>query len=233
MKRLLRIFVMPIMALVLFLNSAMAQNEYDVKDFKGISIRVPADVEIFQAKDYKVQILAPESIIEKLEVEVCGDELVIKSKKRLNMSYNENDFIIRVWSPVFERIEIQGSSDIEAKTAIKSDKLKIDISGSGDVEIQNVSASYININTSGSGDVEIAGVTENVKIDISGSGEVDAEKLTSKNAQISIMGSGDVEVNASETIKGSSCGSGDIVIYGGALLDIRTSGSGSVRQVKY
>lgn len=232
MKCLIRIFVMPIMALIVFVNFAMAQNEYKVSGFKKISISVPANVEIYQAKEYRVQVFAPEYVIEKLEVEVNGDALSIRTKKRLVMNIDEDDFRIKIWSPNYEAIEIHGSSDIEARTAIKSEKLKISISGSGDVEIPSVKARVININTSGSGDVDLAGATETLEINISGSGEVDAKNLISKNAQVSIVGSGDVTVNATETVKGNTHGSGDVVVYGGALLDIHTSGSGSVRQVR-
>lgn len=113
--------------------------------------------------------------------------------------------------PSLERIEINGSGDVDSD--VRGSSLAIEINGSGDVEIANIDASTVSLEINGSGDVSLDGRTDDLAIRIGGSADVGADALRAAAVTVEIDGSADVTVAAADT------------------LDIDISGSGSVRYV--
>lgn len=216
------------------IGCAFGQKQYDVKNFKGISVAIPANVNIYQSPEYKLEIVAPAKYVDDIKVEVEGDILRIKKVSKLWRNVDSDDFVVNVWSPVYNLVSVVGSCDVKAKTTITTDEIKLKISGSGDIEILDLESPKVEISSCGSGDVALKGgkVAETFKIGISGSGDIEAAGFCSKRVRLSISGSGDVEVGATESLEGDISGSGDLIVHGNALLDVKVSGSGTVRQVR-
>lgn len=69
------------------------------------------------------------------------------------------------------RLTISGSSDTKVNGSIPADDVNVNISGSGDADLQNVQAKNGDVRISGSGDVRLS-VQNSLKARISGSGKV-------------------------------------------------------------
>ncbi len=69
------------------------------------------------------------------------------------------------------RLTISGSSDTKVNGSIPTDEVSVNISGSGDADLQNVQAKNGDVRISGSGDVRLS-VQNSLKARISGSGKV-------------------------------------------------------------
>lgn len=69
------------------------------------------------------------------------------------------------------RLTISGSSDTKVNGTIPTDEVSVNISGSGDADLQNVQAKNGDVRISGSGDVKLS-VQNTLKARISGSGKV-------------------------------------------------------------
>ena len=69
------------------------------------------------------------------------------------------------------RLTISGSSDTKVNGSIPTDEVSVNISGSGDADLQNVQAKNGDVRISGSGDVKLS-VQNSLKARISGSGKV-------------------------------------------------------------
>lgn len=127
----------------------------------------------------------------------------------------------------------------------------LDVSGSGDITVQNPARSMRSVSVSGSADVTMLdGVGDvNLSIDVSGSGSVDVGEVHDGDVRISISGSGhvsayghgqalDVAVSGSATTllgdlqmnngEIEVSGSGDVEAYLADSVRVRVSGSGSV-----
>lgn len=210
----------------------MGQKTYDVRNFNGVCNATPATMYIHQAKEYRVEVVAPHKVIDILQVEVEGGILKISSKQRINLGNIFKDVVVNVWSPVYSSVSLLGSGDVKSKTPISADAIAVGISGSGDIDMANIEASSVSVNLTGSGDVELRGakVVDALKIDAKGSGDVDLKGLPCKRATVRMVGSGDVSLTASEVVEGSVIGSGDLNIRGKAQLDITKTGSGDVKR---
>jgi carbon monoxide dehydrogenase subunit G len=206
---------------------AQQQEERHVKGFDKISISISADLILTQGSDYKLVIEAKEkSDLGKVVTEVEGNKLKIKSKPG---SWKINKVKVYVTLPELKALAISGSSDVRAEKTMETDEFSVAISGSGDVRFADLQANDLNIAISGSGDVKMAGhAKSSVRISTSGSGDVNVEGLETKNVHIAISGSGDARVFATETLNCKVSGSGDVYYKGGAQVNAKSTGSGSI-----
>ena len=105
------------------------------------------------------------------------------------------------------------------------------VSGSGLLKVTGLNGGQTELSISGSGNVEADGKLERLDIEISGSGSAKMESLVVGDAEVSISGSGSAIVDVRESLDVRVSGSGS-VRYLGQPKDIDTSisGSGSVRR---
>lgn len=134
-------------------------------------------------------------------------------------------------------INCSGSGDIVFSKPAKIETLKIDLSGFGDIDIDELESTNIDIDCSGSGNSTISKInTQSLNLNISGYGDIDITDLKSTNTDIDCNGSGDITIpkinNKSLDLKAS--GYGDIRLDDGFVenLNIDFSGSGSF-EAKY
>ena len=131
--------------------------------------------------------------------------------------------------PSLDAIVVDGSGDVES--TVTGGDLRVEINGSGTVDIERIEAGSVSVEISGSGDVDLAGTADSLEVRIDGSGTVDADDLEVVDAVVEVSGSGDVEVHATGTLRADVSGSGDVTHRGGARVDADVSGSGEVTRL--
>lgn len=202
-----------------------------VSAFDELNLSISANVYLKQGSEQKVEIQASDKTLELIETEVKGNALNIKWN-RMNVRNNENIKIYITMKNV-NALRIAGSGDIIAKELISSTNLELKISGSGNINLDDVKANRIQAKISGSADISLKGTQEAdaLEVAISGSGDVVADNLPAKNVEVSISGSGDCKINAIESLRARVAGSGDVYYKGNATIDAKVSGSGSVKHI--
>ncbi len=219
-----------------FISSTNAQQRETrkVSGFTGVSLSISADIYLSQAADYKVEIEADADYLEKIETVVDGDMLKIKNKDHFNFVFHDKKVKIYISMPQVNVLNISGSGDILAQTAIKTDDLKIKISGSGNIKVEILSVKNLNLAISGSGDIYMAGtnMAESASYSISGSGDIDNQNLQCKKVDISVSGSGDIKVWSVDELDARVSGSGDVYYKGRPIVNAKTSGSGGIHHLQ-
>ncbi len=215
-------------------TNAQKRETRNVSGFTGISLSVSADIYLSQASEYKVEMEGDADYLEKIETVVDGDILKIKTKDHFNFDWNSKKLKIYISMPQVNSIAISGSGDILAQTAIKTNDLKIKISGSGNVKIENLSVKSLDLGISGSGDIYMLGtdVAESANYSISGSGDIDNQGLQCKKVEIHVSGSGDVKVWAVDELDAKISGSGDVYYKGRPIINSKSSGSGELHHIQ-
>ncbi len=228
-------FIYPVIVLVIFANSINIYGVSEKKEtrkvasFSELGLSISADVYISQGNKTELIIEGDGNTIEHIETEVSGGKLKIKYDTRNTWKYKKVKIYIS--SPNWEGIYVAGSGNITNQTAIEGKQMEIAVSGSGDINIDDLKATKIGIRVSGSGDISLKGrdKTESMEVSISGSGDVDASGIFVDKVNVRISGSGGARVYAETDIKVSISGSGSIYYKGNALIDARISGSGKVK----
>ena len=102
------------------------------------------------------------------------------------------------------------------------------VSGSGNIQVQNVTTAALSIEISGSGTITARGAVNDQDLEISGSGQYQAEQLTSKTVKAAIAGSGTANVDATDVLDVTISGSGTLTYSGNPQIKQEISGSGKL-----
>ena len=97
----------------------------------------------------------------------------------------------------------------------------IEASGSGDVDVDGISADAFEARSDGSGDITLNGAAERLVVEVDGSGDAELAGLSARDARVVATGSGDVDVRADERLDVSLDGSGDVRYHGDPALTRR------------
>ncbi|MGV1869854.1 GIN domain-containing protein [Agrobacterium rosae] len=106
------------------------------------------------------------------------------------------------------------------------------LNGNVELALLNIDQSQLRLGIRGNGSVTATGAAESVDLDISGSGKAILKGLVTQSAKIDIRGNGDAQITAKTSADVSISGSGNIELFGNAVLrrsEIR--GSGHVTQL--
>lgn len=216
----------------LFTNAQTKVN-INVNGFSGVENSISANVNISQSSEYVVEVIAPQSIIDDLNIYV--EEGILKLKKKesnFRWPSSDNKIVVNISSPSYSSLVMNGSGSIEARTPIVSKDFIVKINGSGNVKIEALEAVSLVVKSNGSGDVYVAGskVLESVDCSINGSGDIDVFQLSAKKASAQINGSGDIKVWSTVEFNARVNGSGNIELKGNPTIDARVHGSGRLKR---
>lgn len=212
-------------ALSAFVTTAKALNvEKTIPvtgSFDKISSIGSMDVIYTQGSKHSVKIIGTAEDVEKVKVKVKNGKLSFEpetSTRKLGgvtitTTSFKDDVKIKVTSPKLCSVNIIGSGDFTANGTVKTDKLNLDIAGSGDIDIKKVAADKLTANVAGSGEIDIENVSEcgNITFSVAGSGEIEAYLNNCKNMRCSVAGSGEIKLKGKVTNYYSSVvGTGEI-----------------------
>jgi Putative auto-transporter adhesin, head GIN domain len=245
MTKLMRNILMLMLALLA--GNAYAQDKTIINDknaqerkltgFHGVEVSGAIDLYFTQGNEEKVAVSARDADdLDILETEVRGGILYIHYKNSKSWWSNQwntsgRRFRAYVSCPDISNLTSSGSGNIYLEGKVKTEELKIELSGSGNVE-GDITATKLEIEQSGSSNVRIRGIAEKASFSTSGSGNVYGSDLVTDFCEISITGSGNVEVTTNKEISAEVSGSGNIRYRGNAsVLHLSTAGTGRIKKI--
>lgn len=226
MKKLLVSFL----ATLLFVNLGFAQvkEKRNTDDFSVVSFGVAGKLYVEQGDKFGVILEGDQELLDEITTKVTGGKLIIRKpnwRKARNMKLTAY-----ITMPEVEGFGVSGSGQLIAEGALKCDVIKIGVSGSGSVNLDNLTANKVNIGISGSGGVNLDGQGADIAdISISGSGGVTAEDFKTGTLKASISGSGRCKVWVEDSLTANISGSGNLYYKGDPNVNARSSGSGKVK----
>lgn len=200
----------------------------DISGFHALDLDLSGDVDVSISDQYSVEVSAQGNLLPLLKTEIVDGKLRIYFEG--SVSTNE-PVHIRVSAPAFDAMEVSGSGKITTITPIKSDQLKLAISGSGDLVLPQTDLRDVSVEIGGSGTVEIGGTANQLDVQVSGSGDVKGKNLTTAICKAEINGSGSVTCDVSQKLDAHVSGSGDVFYTGNPEVQMDVAGSGSVKKI--
>ncbi|MBL7766694.1 MAG: DUF2807 domain-containing protein [Chitinophagaceae bacterium] len=197
-------------------------------NFDGINLSLDATVELKQDSFYSVEISAQHNILEVIRTTMTGSELNIGYKPPYNIKSKE-PITIRISCPNVHSLNISGSGSIYCMTNLQTDNLKLNISGSGKMNIPALTASSIDANISGSGRIDVlSGTSSSIGCRISGSGDLNLQDVPATTVITNTSGSGNTKVHAVSSLDATISGSGNVYYKGSPVITSQISGSGKI-----
>lgn len=233
--RLIGLYLLTFILGISFANSVKAEEEVrEVPPFSEISLRVSGKLYIRQGDSQKVEISANSSVMDEIITEVRGRTLNIRFKSRnlFNTNFDPGKIIITITVPEINSLGVAGSGDIIADKPVTSRIIDLNVSGSGNIFLEELNSERVKAVISGSGDIEIndGKAAQDLSVMISGSGNMKAADYEASNVDIKIAGSGNCNVYSNGNLKARVAGSGSVYYYGNPSIDTSILGSGKVEQ---
>ena len=190
-----------------------------VTQFDKVSLTAGFVVKYTQGLNHECTIFASPKDMEHVKAEVKNNQLylsvIIDKKKMKKMKYSTSilseDVIVYVTSPELVKASCVGSGEFIATTDIKSEDVKFDISGTGEIKLKKVTADNMTLTIAGAGDIKIDNVDavcQKTVLSVAGAGEISASFTDCDELKCSIAGAGEIELkgkvaNYSESIAGA------------------------------
>lgn len=200
-----------------------------VQAFHGIRVEGALDVVITPASVQQVEVEAQENLVGLVTTSVQGGVWTIATSK----GYSTNKpFVVHIRVPVIDVVEVEGSGDVKADGSFTAGEVKLGVQGSGDLDLA-FTASRIDVRVQGSGDVKLVGSCVELRAEVSGSGDIQARGLKAESVRATTAGSGNMVVYSTKRLNAAISGSGDITYAGDpATVDTSVDGSGEVRALR-
>jgi hypothetical protein len=180
----------------------------DVSGFNEVELKGVGNLSLEQTGSESLTVEAEEDVLPKIRTEVENKRLIISPERNTS---------INTIKPINYKLTVKDLNTLE-------------VSGSGDVEAEDINTDELAVTIGGAGDVEIRGSADSQEVEISGSGEYKAGDLESKEATIDVRGSGLATVNVSDELEAEVSGSGSVEYIGDPMVQQEVSGAGEVRK---
>lgn len=175
--------------------------------FNDVHLNISADVRITEGTEHRCRITADDNILPLILTERFDNTLRIFAKE----SYSSTrSVVIAIETPL-----LTGAT----------------ISGSGRIDIAEVTKDKLGLVINGSGDITAKGEVVELNATINGSGDLRAAGLEAETAAIIVNGSGNADVLVTDALTARVGGSGDITYAGSpATVQAAVTGSGNIAQ---
>lgn len=180
-------------------------------NFSGVNLSGSKHIQVVYGESFKVDLKGSRNLIPYFRTEIIGDNLHLDYKK---VNVKEDDLEVTVTLPAIRNVSLSGSGKVRISGSFPLvDKWKGSISGSGEIITQSafeVKDLLLNISGSGNANLEKI-VAREADVDISGSG--DARINASEELKARISGSGKLYYTGNPEIDSRISGSGKIIKF--------------------
>lgn len=177
--------------------------------FDGVFSSGATNVHITYGNEYKIVLKGSNNLIPYFKTKIVSGHLYA-GYERVNIQHDDIEVFITL--PALSRAALSGSGTLQIKGQFPAqEKLKVSISGSGDVlATDQIEYEETSVDISGSGQANLEKIrSEEADIDISGSGDVRITVYDTLKARIS--GSGKIYYRGNPTVDSKISGSGSVV----------------------
>lgn len=190
----------------------LTSENRNVADYDEISVNGNIKVVLINGKEGNITLEGEKNILDNIELVTKNDKLIIKSKDHVELRPSKGKDI-RITVPIEQvsKLSLNGSGEIEGTFPLKSDAIKLQVNGSGDLEVA-LDATNVKASVTGSGDIEVSGKADYFEAVVTGSGDIDGNELIANICEGKVVGSGDIKFHAEEELDAKIVGSGDIEI---------------------
>lgn len=186
----------------------MTTEPRNVSGFDEVELSGVGNLYIQQTGSESLTVEAQADVIPKLRTEVEGNRLIIGP---------EPDTSVHTNRPI--------NYELTAK-----DLNALEVSGTGNVDAEDISTDKLSVAISGAGGVQATGRADSQDIKILGSGDYRAGDLESKKVKIDVGGSGSAIVKVSDELDAEVSGSGSVRYIGNPMVNQHVSGAGRVSE---
>lgn len=221
MNRLILLFI----TCIAFVSSEAQNVVYDanaevrqVAPFTGIDVSGTVALYLSQGTSQGVAVSAgDEKYNSKIKTEVRNGILHISVEGGMWNGFNWTNKKLKAYVTAtdLQRLEVSGASFVSTTAPIKSDDLKLEVSGASEVKAA-FDAGKMNLQLSGASVVKLSGTVKDGSIDASGASKLTGYELVVDNLKVTASGASNVRVTAAKELEADASGASTVYYKGAA-----------------
>jgi len=209
-----------------------ATRNVPVPGFSKLRVEGPYDVRVRTGAAPSLRATGPKDRLDRLMVEARSGTLVVSTEMGWSwhsLHWGKDDAVrIEITVPSLDGVELTGSGDVDIDSR-RGEDFNVLLTGSGNLSVGQMEASRLKATVNGSGTLSLGGTAARADLTVMGSGDLDAKRLKVGQLTGSVLGSGDLSVGPTRVAHARLVGSGDISIAGKPSCSTSKTGSGDIR----
>ena len=206
----------------------ITKQQRTTETFDKLKINLPVDATIVveEGNDNSVVIATYKNLHKHIKTEVEDNTLRIFTNDVLSMN---KDIKVTVNTNALTRLDITGSADAAIKGNVQADEFELHVTGSAEVDIQELNTEGFTAKLSGSSEVTVGkGMSNHAVYKVTGSGDIKAEGFETKIAEAKVSGAGSMDLNVSDRLDAYITGAGKIDYKGHPQISSHITGAGAL-----
>ncbi len=207
-------------------NGVIEEETRPLQAYDGVVTEGEFEIIYIPDSVYSVIVETDQNLLPYIRTRISGSTLIVDNgtQKCLRSEY---PIRIYVHTPEIRLMRLTGSGMISAES-VYGDELRLEIEGSGKIDVTGIDVLDLFVLITGSGDVVLWGSSVDGDYTITGSGNINARNVVTETSGAEISGSGTIYCHATESLDAIISGSGTIYYAGDPpVVNTYSSGSGS------
>lgn len=227
-------------------SGKIVSKTFKVAPVNSISVTSIVDVVVTQGNTQKIVVKGSDNLIPYCEIKNNDGKLTVgMTKEARSKSFPKCDLIVYVTVKDINNVSSSGTGDVKFQGSVKSQILRLSVSGTGDISVPVFNGDRLKVSISGTGDVLIGGNVNNATLSVSGTGDINAKLSELTHLSASVSGTGDIELKGktssatysvsgtgeiyarkmiARNVEATASGTGDITCYASDSFTGRRSG---------
>ncbi|MFV0469869.1 MAG: head GIN domain-containing protein [Dysgonomonas sp.] len=205
-------------------------QEFPINDYSKVTLSGNQELIYEQRADLDpyLRIETDDNLLRFITPKVKKNELALESVAAVAPT----SYKIFTNSRALTELTLTGSGKAYLEGNLNVKNLNLNITGSGSIFVDNVSAKNLSLKIIGAGYSEISGTISKATFDLTGNGKIKADKLQASTVICKLPGAGSMWVYATDELRVNISGSGN-VYYAGSPLEFKQklSGIGTVSKM--
>lgn len=206
-----------------------ATEERAVAGYHGISIALPAQVELRQGSPEGVTLTADDNVLARVRAYVERGFLQLRFASGVEVR-PATPIRIVVGATAVDSLQLAGSVRLQS-ARLEGERLRVKLAGPSAASLPQLAVRQVSLETSGHCHAMLGGRAERFELRVAGAGEVNAARLEARTAKVSIAGSAQVALWVHEKLAVDVTGSGAVRYFGDPALARAVSGTARIERL--
>ncbi|HWQ46395.1 MAG TPA: head GIN domain-containing protein [Longilinea sp.] len=207
-------------------SGTLVEENRSVSNVEAVQFTSVGQLTIVQGDSESLVVEAEDNIISHITTEMEGSTLVIGFDDGADNMVTPTRMITYTLTVTdLHDIELSGAGNI-SMDELTADDVTIRLSGAGNIDIGTLTATTITVSLPGAGNISINGTVNEEELELSGFGNYNAHDLQASVANVNVSGAGNASVWVTDTLNVGISGAGSVEYYGTPDITQSISGVG-------
>lgn len=233
MKKILSLFASFLVTFSVFADPVIITKKFKVANFKSVELGSAFEIHVHKGDVYAVSVTGREKDINDLEVTTSAGKLEIGYGTNWTWSWNNNrsKMVINITLPRLESGEFSGACKVDLQGFTNEEEMRLLFSGAAKGSVEGLKTDKLKIELSGASDCKITGHTDYLRVEASGASHLKALEFFARNVDVDASGASSASVHVQKSLKVDASGASHVKYKGSPVITKDLSGAASLHQV--